>query len=164
MILTTFYILSAIAIVCALMVVLSKNPVHSVLYLVTCFFAFSGHYILMNAQFLAVVNIIVYAGAIMVLFLFVVMLLNLNKQNQLDKSNVARLASVIGAGALLLIIVASVKSAELDILGVTQLGELGTVQAIGKELFSTYLLPFEISSVLLFSAIVGAILLGKKEI
>ena len=118
----------------------------------------------MNAQFLAVVNIIVYAGAIMVLFLFVVMMLNLNKQNQLDKSNVARLASVIGAGALLLIIVASVKSAELDILGVTQLGELGTVQAIGKELFSTYLLPFEISSVLLFSAIVGAILLGKKEI
>ena len=164
MILTTFYILSAIAIVCALMVVLSKNPVHSVLYLVTCFFAFFGHYILMNAQFLAVVNIIVYAGAIMVLFLFVVMMLNLNKQNQLDKSNVARLASVIGAGALLLIIVASVKSAELDILGVTQLGELGTVQAIGKELFSTYLLPFEISSVLLFSAIVGAILLGKKEI
>ena len=164
MILTTFYILSAIAIVCALMVVLSKNPVHSVLYLVTCFFAFSGHYILMNAQFLAVVNIIVYAGAIMVLFLFVVMMLNLNKQNHLDKSNVARLASVIGAGALLLIIVASVKSAELDILGVTQLGELGTVQAIGKELFSTYLLPFEISSVLLFSAIVGAILLGKKEI
>lgn len=164
MILATFYILSAIAIVCALMVVFSKNPVHSVLYLVTCFFALSGHYILMNAQFLAIVNIIVYAGAIMVLFLFVVMMLNLNRQNELDKSNIARLASVVGAGALLLIIVASVKSADLDTLGVTQLGELGTVQAIGKELFSTYLLPFEISSVLLFSAIVGAILLGKKEI
>jgi NADH-quinone oxidoreductase subunit J len=164
MIQNAFYILSAIAIFCALMVVLSKNPVHSVLYLVTCFFAISGHYILLNAQFLAIVNIIVYAGAIMVLFLFVVMMLNLNQQNTLEKDTWVKFACVIGGGALMLALTASIRTAELTTLSVTPLSNQGTVQSIGKELFSTYLLPFEISSILLFAAIVGAILLAKKEI
>ena len=74
-----FYFLSFLAILCGLMVVFSKNPVHSVLYLVITFFAIAGHYLLLNAQFLAAVHIIVYAGAIIVLFLSVIMLLNLNK-------------------------------------------------------------------------------------
>src|SRR5688572_3805453 len=74
-----FWILTVAALFSAIMVVSSKNPVHSVLWLVATFFAISGHYILLNAQFLAIVNIIVYAGAIMVLFLFVIMLMNLNK-------------------------------------------------------------------------------------
>ncbi|MBL7830669.1 MAG: NADH-quinone oxidoreductase subunit J [Saprospiraceae bacterium] len=143
---------------------MSKNPVHSVLYLVTCFFAISGHYILLNAQFLAIVNIIVYAGAIMVLFLFVVMMLNLNQQNTLEKDTWVKFACVIGGGALMLALTASIRTAELTTLSVTPLSNQGTVQSIGKELFSTYLLPFEISSILLFAAIVGAILLAKKEI
>lgn len=79
---TLFWIVSFIAIACALGVVLSRNPVHSVLFLILTFFAISGHYILMNAQFLAIVNIIVYAGAIMVLFLFVIMLMNLNSEEE----------------------------------------------------------------------------------
>ena len=73
-----FWTLSLLLLVCALFVVISRNPVHSVMFLIGAFFCISGHYILLNAQFLAVVNIIVYAGAIMVLFLFVIMLMNLN--------------------------------------------------------------------------------------
>ena len=76
-----FWLLSVMALFGALMVVVSKNPVYSVLWLIVVFFAISGHYLLLNAQFLAIVNIIVYAGAIMVLFLFVIMLMNLNKES-----------------------------------------------------------------------------------
>lgn len=75
-----FWFLSALSILSALMMVTSRNPVHSVLWLILVFFAISGHYILMNAQFLAIVNMIVYAGAIMVLFLFVIMLMNMNAE------------------------------------------------------------------------------------
>ena len=77
-----FYALTVVALFSAIMVLVSKNPVHSVLWLIGVFFAISGHYILLNAQFLAIVNLIVYAGAIMVLFLFVIMLMNLNNQSE----------------------------------------------------------------------------------
>ena len=81
-----FFLLSALAIFSAIMVLVSKNPVHSVLWLIVVFFAISGHYILLNAQFLAIVNLIVYAGAIMVLFLFVIMLMNLNADTEPRKN------------------------------------------------------------------------------
>ena len=81
-----FYFLSALAIGSAILVVVSRNPVHSVLWLIVTFFSISGHYILMNAQFLGIVNLIVYAGAIMVLFLFVVMLMNLNSDSEPQKN------------------------------------------------------------------------------
>ena len=81
-----FFFLSAVALISAMMVLLSKKPIHSVLYLTLTFFTLAGHYILLNAQFLAVVHIIVYAGAIMVLFLFTVMLLNLNIEGEFPKS------------------------------------------------------------------------------
>ena len=81
-----FWFLSALSILSALMMVTSRNPVHSVLWLILVFFAISGHYILMNAQFLAIVNMIVYAGAIMVLFLFVIMLMNMNAETEPQKN------------------------------------------------------------------------------
>jgi NADH-quinone oxidoreductase subunit J len=81
-----FYLLAGVLVLSALMVVISRSPIASVVYLVVCFLALAGHYILLNAQFLAVVHIIVYTGAIMVLFLFVIMLLNLNRQNEPHKS------------------------------------------------------------------------------
>lgn len=81
-----FWFLTVMAISCALGVILSRNPVNSVLFLIATFFAISGHYILLNAQFLAIVNIIVYAGAIMVLFLFVIMLMNLNADTEPQKN------------------------------------------------------------------------------
>ena len=80
-----FYALSVFALASAIMVLISKNPIHSVLWLILVFFAISGHYILLNAQFLAIVNIIVYAGAIMVLFLFVIMLINVKKDKEPQK-------------------------------------------------------------------------------
>ena len=85
-----FYFLSAMALGSAIMVVVSKNAVHSVLWLIVTFFAISGHYILMNAQFLGIVNLIVYAGAIMVLFLFVIMLMNLNADVEPKKKSLVK--------------------------------------------------------------------------
>jgi len=98
-----FYILGGLTVGSALMVVLSHHPVRSVLYLVLTFFLITANYVLMNAQFVAIVNIIVYAGAIMVLFLFVLMLLNLNKENEPRGSMIATIASGIAAGGLLLV-------------------------------------------------------------
>src|SRR3981081_3028181 len=97
-----FFFLSAIAIFSAIMVLVSKNPVHSVLWLIAVFFAISGHYILLNAQFLAIVNLIVYAGAIMVLFLFVIMLMNLNSESEPRKNNRFKIAGAISGGCLML--------------------------------------------------------------
>ena len=89
------------------MVVTSKNLVYSVLYLIVTFFAISGHYILLNAQFLAIVNLIVYAGAIMVLFLFVIMLMNLNSETEVQKKRWLRFAGAVAGGCLLLVLVAT---------------------------------------------------------
>ncbi|WP_457832750.1 NADH-quinone oxidoreductase subunit J family protein, partial [Staphylococcus aureus] len=89
------FFLSVLAIFSAIMVLISKNPVHSVLWLIAVFFAISGHYILLNAQFLAIVNLIVYAGAIMVLFLFVIMLMNLNADSEPRKHQWMKIAGVI---------------------------------------------------------------------
>src|SRR3712207_2466475 len=90
-----FWFLSALALVGATMVLISKNPIHSVLWLIIVFFAISGHYVLLNAQFIAIVNLIVYAGAIMVLFLFVVMLMNLNSETKPQKSTWFKIAGAI---------------------------------------------------------------------
>lgn len=158
-----FWFLSFLAVMCALMVVFSKNPVHSVLYLVLTFFAIAGHYILLNAQFLAVVHIVVYAGAIMVLFLFVIMLLNLNQDTEPMKNNLLRGVAVLAAGLLLVTLVGALKGASN--LSITAKGheQVGLVENLGKVLFGEFLLPFEISAVLLLGAMVGAIMLGKKE-
>ena len=95
MTLNLFYFLSFVGVLSALMVVFSKNPVHSVLYLIITFFAIAGHYLLLNAQFLFVTHIIVYAGAIMVLFLYVIMLLNLNNESEPHKSTLLKIAASI---------------------------------------------------------------------
>src|SRR6478672_8524439 len=100
-----FYFLSFLAILSALMVVVSKNPIHSVLYLIITFFAIAGHYILLNAQFLAAVHVIVYAGAIMVLFLYVIMMLNLNANAEPHKSNLLKFAATIAGGILMITLV-----------------------------------------------------------
>src|SRR3954464_2497297 len=97
-----FWFLSVLALGSALMVVTSRNPVYSILWLIIVFFAISGHYILLNAQFLAIVNLIVYAGAIMVLFLFVVMLMNLNSDSEPRKNNRLKVAGAISGGCLML--------------------------------------------------------------
>lgn len=163
MALYTFYLLTFLAILCGLMAVISKNPIHSVLWLIGCFFSVAGHYLLMNAQFLAVVHIIVYAGAIMVLFLFTLMLMNLNEETEKNKPIIARFAAIISAGLLGLLMVAMVIRTEQ--MGVPAPGDeaLGTIQNLGKVLLDEYLFPFEFASVLFLSAMIGAVLLAKKD-
>ncbi|MCE2844171.1 MAG: NADH-quinone oxidoreductase subunit J [Chitinophagaceae bacterium] len=159
-----FYALSAFAIVSAVMVLISKNPIHSVLWLILVFFAISGHYILLNAQFLAIVNIIVYAGAIMVLFLFVIMLMNVKKDQEPKKQHLVKFIGVIAGGSFLTLLIALVKQTS-QLQGKTVLlkeGTIGLIHPLGKALFSDYVVPFEISSVLFLSAMVGAVIIGKK--
>ena len=157
-----FWFLTISAISCALGVILSRNPVNSVLFLIVTFFSVSGHYILMNAQFLAIVNIIVYAGAIMVLFLFVIMLMNLNADTEPQKNRLVQLAGVISGGVLFLVLLAALKSSSRGELEQTST-DIGLIKNLGKTLFTQYVLPFEISSVLFLSAMIGAIVIGKKE-
>jgi NADH-quinone oxidoreductase subunit J len=157
-----FWILSIIALFSAVMMVTSKNPVYSVLWLIVTFFTISGHYILLNAQFLAVVNIIVYAGAIMVLFLFVIMLMNLNKDTEPQKNKWMKLAGAVSGGSLLLVLVAALRNTERNM---TELGtgDIGLIQNLGKVLFTEFVVPFEIASILFLSAMVGAVVIGKRD-
>ncbi len=158
-----FLLLSIMAAGAGVMMLLSKNPVHSILWLIIVFFAISGHYILLNAQFLAVVNIIVYAGAIMVLFLFVVMLMNLNVESEPVKNYKLQLIGVVSGGGLLLVLIASVMKLQANQPVQLKVGDDGLIANLGKSLFTNYVLPFEISSVLFLSAIIGAVVIGRKD-
>ncbi|MFT3680317.1 MAG: NADH-quinone oxidoreductase subunit J [Ferruginibacter sp.] len=158
-----FWFLSFLAVGSAIMVVASKNPVHSILFLIVTFFAISGHYILLNAQFIAIVNIIVYAGAIMVLFLFVVMLMNLNADSEPpNKSKYLLYGGTIAGASLMLVLVAAVKQSAAGTLEL-KTGNTGLIENLGKTLFTDFVFPFEISSVLFLSAMIGAVVISKKE-
>ena len=148
----------------ALVVVFTRKPMYSVLSLIVCFFTIAGHYILLNAQFLAITHVIVYAGAIMVLFLFVIMLMNLNKETEPKKNRWIKMAGAVAGGCLMLVLVAALKDAgtKEDQAQVVS-GDIGLIKNLGKELFTTYVVPFEISSILFLSAMVGAVVIGKKE-
>ncbi|MFN8115914.1 MAG: NADH-quinone oxidoreductase subunit J [Bacteroidia bacterium] len=158
-----FGILSFLAIMFALMVVFTRNPVNSVLYLVLTFFCIAGHYLLLNAQFLAVVHIVVYAGAIMVLFLFIIMLMNLNADTEPRKHIATRAIAGVVGGVLLFVMVGALKGAEQLQLVQGGASQIGLVKNLGKVLFSEFLFPFEIASVLLLAALVGAIMIGKRD-
>lgn len=162
---SVFYFVAFLSIFFSLLVIFSKNPVHSVLYLILTFFTITVHYILLNAQFLAIVNFIVYMGAIMVLFLFVIMLLNLSKATEPMRSLWMKILGTIAGACFLLTLVAALKSVDnaSQAAVITASQDLGLVKNLGRVLFKEFLLPFELSSVLLLSAMVGAILLAKKE-
>jgi len=158
-----FYFLSFLAILSALMVVISKNPVHSVLYLIITFFAIAGHYVLLNAQFLAAVHIIVYAGAIMVLFLYVIMMLNLNAEVEPHKSTLQKVAATIAGGILMIVLVGAFKNVSPATDAIVN-SDAGLIKNLGHALFNEFALPFEVSSILFLAAMVGAVMLGKREI
>src|SRR4051794_40062690 len=101
-----FCVLAAVAVASAFLTIWSKNPIHSAIYLVICFFSIAGHYLLFNAQFLALVHVIVYSGAIMILFLFTVMLMNLNKEDEVHKPRITRWAAVIFFCLMCLVLIA----------------------------------------------------------
>ena len=119
--------------------------------------------LLLNAEFLAIVNVIVYTGAIMVLFLFAVMLLNLNKTKRIRPSRFSLFAAVFSGGALLLVFVAAIKKHSVNIVPIQLNSDFGTIRSLGKILFNDFILPFELSSILFLSAMIGAIILIKKE-
>jgi NADH-quinone oxidoreductase subunit J len=158
-----FILLSAMAVGSALMMLISKSPVKSILWLIIVFFAISGHYILLNAQFLAIVNIIVYAGAIMVLFLFVVMLMNLNSASEPAKNYRLHIIGIISGGSLLLILLSALMTGNHAQMVQMKIGDQGLISNLGKILFTNYVLPFEIASVLFLSAMIGAVIIGKKN-
>ena len=158
-----FWFLTVLALIAAVGVVSSKNPIYSVLWLIVVFFAISGHYILMNAQFLAIVNIIVYAGAIMVLFLLVVMLMNLNSDAEPVKNVYMKMAGIISGLTLMIVLVAAFSTAETQNVIIRPGTSVGLIENLGKALFNKYVIPFEISSILFLSAMVGAIVIGKRD-
>jgi len=160
---TIFYFVAFLSIFFALMTIFTKNPVHSVLYLIITFFTFTVHYVLLNAQFLAAVNFIVYMGAIMVLFLFLIMLLNLNEETEPMKSNLVKIMGTVAGLCLLTTILGSMNLLQASNPMAFEDAGIGLVHQLGKVLFKEFLLPFEISSILLLTAMVGAVLLAKKD-
>ncbi len=157
-----FILLSIMAIGSAVAMLLSKSPVKSILWLILVFFAISGNYFLLNAQFLGIVNLIVYAGAIMVLFLFVVMLMNLNADAEQAKNYRLQFIGVISGGCLLLILLSFLMASKTPQPVLMKVGESGLINKLGLTLFHDYVLPFEISSVLFLSAMVGVVVISKK--
>jgi NADH-quinone oxidoreductase subunit J len=161
-----FYVLSICSLFCAAGVIFSKSPINSILFLILTFFCISAHYVTMNAQFLGVVNIVVYAGAIMVLFLFVVMLMNLNGETEPQKSKIVKVAATISGGLLLISTVAALTKGNIGLDTTKNIDgntDIGLVHNLGKVLFHDYVLPFELSSVLFLSAIIGAIVIARKD-
>ncbi|HEX9981354.1 MAG TPA: NADH-quinone oxidoreductase subunit J [Flavobacterium sp.] len=159
-----FYILSAVTLSTAFMTIISRNTIHSAIYLVMCFFSVAGHYLMFNAQFLAIVHIIVYSGAIMVLFLFTVMLMNLNKDDEPHKKIATKLAAVVSFCLLAFVLLATFIKAQPEIVEYTVLGEdFQSIKVLGKVLLNEYMVPFEFASVLLLVSMIGAVLLSKKE-
>lgn len=158
-----FWFLSFVALFSAIGMILSKNPVYSVLSLIVTFFAIAGHYFLLNAQFLAAVHIIVYAGAIMVLFLYVIMMLNLNKVDEEKRDIWSKAAAAASFGILLVVVSAAIGHGQVQQEAVAAAPDFGTTQTLGLSLYKDFLIPFEISSVLFLSAMVGAVYLSKKE-
>jgi NADH-quinone oxidoreductase subunit J len=164
-------ILAALAVGSGLAVILIRNPIYCALSLVVNFFLLAVMYLLLRAEFLAAIQVIVYAGAIMVLFIFVIMLLNLGGEETRDKLRVLRpLAFLLGL-VLLVEVVAALRyrayTVENPVLSFPLVSAppavTGGVREFGRLLFTDYLLPFEITSVLLLIAIVGAVVLGRKE-
>lgn len=162
-----FLIVAIILVIASILVIVQRNPVVSALFLIAALCAQAILYLLLNATFLAVIQIIVYAGAIMVLFLFVIMLLNLRKDEfGVEKRKAQRFFGILFAVLLLveLGVVIKIGLSKIPSKEISLDPDFGGVQSIGKALFTDYLLPFELTSVLLLVAMVGAIVLAKKKL
>lgn len=163
----TFIILSIISIFSALMVISRSNPVASVLWLVFHFFAIAGLYVLLGAHFLAAIQIIVYAGAIMVLFLFVVMMLNLNTITNYERTTfVSKAIGAVLGGLTLVVLTYSIRTTKwvpTSLQGISD-SNWGTTKSVGLELFSDWMLMFQIIGVLLFAAVIGVVALMKRNV
>lgn len=163
-ILIIFCFLSAITLSTAFLTIFSKNPIHSALYLVICFFSIAGHYLLLNSQFLAIVHIIVYSGAIMILFLFTIMLMNLNKENEVHKPRITRLGAIISfclISVVFIVIFINSKPISGEYIGTGE--DYQSIKVLGNVLLNEFMVPFEFASILLLVAMIGVVLMSKKE-
>ncbi len=170
MILVLFFVFACVATASAIMMVVHRNPIYSALFLIVSLFALAGLYVLQNAPFIAAIHVIVYTGAIMVLFLFVLMLLDLKQDETREKtSRPAQLLGWLTAAVLVVELAIFAMSDKYSVAGPSPesaaMGlQIGDTATIGKLLFTKYLFPFEIASILLLSAIIGSVLLAKLKL
>lgn len=159
-----FYLLSAVTLGSALLTILSKNPIHSAIWLVVSFFSIAGHYALLNSQFLAMVHIIVYSGAIMILMLFTIMLMNLNIADHISKPLVTKIIAVVAFGLIGLTLVSSLVEVAPAVDTYVQSGkDYQSIEVLGQILLNEFVVPFEMVAVLLLMAMIGAVLISKKD-
>jgi NADH-quinone oxidoreductase subunit J len=159
-----FLAVAVVAVIAAILMISRPNPVMSVLFLIVNFFCLALLYLSLHAQFIAIIQIIVYAGAIMVLFLFVIMLLNVgHEQGPLGGPNSKRIFVTMLSTAAFLEIAGAILVKKTAVPAGASSAQIGTAEAIGKVLFTAYLIPFEITSMLLLAAMVGVIVLAKKK-
>ncbi|MFQ5964621.1 MAG: NADH-quinone oxidoreductase subunit J [Candidatus Scalinduaceae bacterium] len=165
-----FIIVGLIAVICAICVVAQKSPLYSGIFLIQTMVSLAVLYVMLHAQFVAAIQIMIYAGAIMVLFIFVIMLLNLSKEDVeagRDRLILHRVSAIFLG--IILFAVIGVVALKTTLLGAKgeympeNINLIGNTQLIGKLLFTDYVFPFEIASILLFAAIIGAIVLAKRE-
>lgn len=158
-----FYVFAFLTLACGVLVIVTRNPVTSAIFLVLTIISMAGLFVLLHAFFLAAVQVLVYAGAVMVLFLFVIMLLDLKEEERRKIKRLGLFAGLVSVGAIAGIFVKSVIATQPG--GDLPAPQLeGSPVALGSMLFRDYLLPFEIVSVLLLVAMVGVILLSKKDL
>jgi NADH-quinone oxidoreductase subunit J len=160
----TFFVFAIPLVLTAAMVVTAKSPMYAAMSLVGAFFCLAGIYVLLSAHLLAMMQILVYAGAVMVLFLFVIMLLSLGNEH-LEQERQKTMQLFGAAGAIGLVALVAVATREVaDLAPSVVPADFGTVKAVGRILFTQYLLPFEATSLLLLVAIVGAVVVAKEKI
>jgi NADH-quinone oxidoreductase subunit J len=167
--LIVFLVLAAVAVISGILMITRANPVNSALFLILNFLTLAGIYLTLHAQFVAIIQILVYAGAIMVLVLFVIMLLNLEDEeplrDTLTKRHYASMLFALVTLGLLIEVIGWEGAGALA--GMTDFApnsvEIGTVEHIGSELFTRYVFPFELTSILLLAAMIGAVVLAKKR-
>ena len=162
-----FLIISLVAIISAILVISCKNPINSALSLIMTFFCLATYYVMLDAPFMAAVQVMVYAGAIMVLMVFTIMLLNVRVDASKKHSNKLIFGSIIGFFTLLntvYVVIKSQAAAPTGPYSVDMIKQIGHTELIGKEMFTNFLLPFELTSILLLAAIVGAVILAKKKL
>ncbi|MDP9957948.1 NADH-quinone oxidoreductase subunit J [Epilithonimonas hungarica] len=160
-----FFLVAFLAISSAVYFVFARNPLYAILSLIVTMFSIAGMYILLNAQFLGIVQIIVYTGAIMVLFLYILMMLNLNKEDESKKANLPKFIGIISVCILFV----GMLGAYRGLSGKTTVADnidhsVGLTKNLGRLLFNEYVLPFELASILILAGIVGAVLIGKKDL
>jgi len=158
-----FYFFAALTVVCGALIILNRNPVNSAMFLVLSIAAMAGLFVLLQAFFLAAVQVLVYAGAVMVLFLFVIMLLDLKEEDRRKFNLFGIITGVVSVVAIAYISFTAIHASRAT-LPQTSEDNPGTTILLGQRLFTAYLLPFEILSVLLLVAMVGVILLSKRDL